>query len=312
MSVGDRLESTCLPTWVYRSDQDPPRRIRAQPLARMASRANKRQAAAGQEIPTTERREQDASQSSGAMSQPDLVTEGARWGTKEARQKQRWQRGGKAPASSCSHQPWRTYQTASRWWIRCEECQGRLASGAMGTQEDGVRMLLGWRPPTWPKVEPEDEEATVWKDTWTCAMCRVRLAYGTTGVITEVGKICMTCRTGPGKMKKKATSGSGTAEPMKEDLLSADEAWEELEPEAAATDGPMQRPAEAAATAGPTQRPAKNVTTRLTSKQIEFLEEKLTAKQWKELQIKDQGLSPTQREKLSEMLSAKAWQQLWA
>ena len=89
MSVGNRLELTCRPTWVYRSDQDPPRSVRALPLASMASRANKRQAAAGQEIPTTERREQEASQSSGAMSQPDLVTEGACCSTKEARQKQR-------------------------------------------------------------------------------------------------------------------------------------------------------------------------------------------------------------------------------
>ena len=172
----------------------------------MAGRAQKRQAAAGQEIPTTERREQEAGQNSSAMSPSDLVTESACWGTVEIRQKL--------------------------------------------------------------------------KNTWTCVMCQMRLASSTNGVVAEVGKVDMTCRTGPGKMRKKIVHSSKTTEPMKESSSQAS--------------------------------PGQEAIVRLTSKQIEFLEDNFTTRQWKEPQIENQALSLTQMEILSEVLSARERRQLWA
>jgi hypothetical protein len=142
----------------------------------MASRAAKRVAAAEQEAATTERRTQTP-----ANKQEDLKTENSRWGTEGARLRQKWQKGGKALATGRDPQLWRTDQQASRWWIRCEDCEGRIDSGKVAIQEDGTMMLLGWKPPTWPEPEAEN----------------------TKGVITEVGKVCMIYHTGPGRIKKK-------------------------------------------------------------------------------------------------------------
>ena len=58
--------------------------------------------------------------------------------------------------------------------------------------------------------------------------------------------------------------------------------------------------------------PGKKAIVRLTSKQIEFLEDNFTTRQWKELQIENQALSLTQMETLSEVLSARGRRQLWA
>ena len=288
----------------------------------MASRAGKRMATSGQEVPKTECREQRASQT-----HEDQTTEGARWGTQEDRQKQRWQKGGKAPASDCTHQPWRTYQQATRWWIRCESCEGRLASGKVGTQEDGTTMLLGWRPVTWPKPEPEDKEAAELKNPWTCAMCRVKLAQGTTGVITSVGKVCMICRTGPGKMKKTAASSSqkNTADdPSEKDTADDHESMEDVSDENFEVVPPKPVPqntsaksthAKKAQDTRPKKDTQKESTVKgvvLTEQQIEFLEENLTAKQWRELRIEKQVLSAEQMDLLEETLTAKVWRQLWA
>jgi len=251
----------------------------------MASRAAKRMAAAEQEAATTERRTQTP-----ASRQEDLPTEGSRWGTEGPRSnRQKWQRGGKALAPGCDHQSWRTYQQASRWWIRCEDCEGRIDSGKVATQEDGTMMLLGWKPPTWPEPEAEDTEMPVAKDVWSCGMCKTKLTHGTKGVTTEVGKVCMICRTGPGKMKKKADDGHE----------------QEFE------DGSRKTPSKAT----PTTETSKSNTVKgevLDDKQIEFLEKNLTAKQWRELALKGRVVTAEQMNMLEDMLSAKMWRQLWA
>ena len=81
-------------------------------------------------------------------------------------------------------------------------------------------------------------------------------------------------------MRKKIVHSSKTTEPMKESSSQAS--------------------------------PGQEAIVRLTSKQIEFLEDNFTTRQWKEPQIENQALSLTQMEILSEVLSARERRQLWA
>ena len=150
-------------------------------------------------------------------------------------------------------------------------------------------MLLGWKPPTWPEPEVENTEMPGAKDAWSCAMCKTKLAYGTKGVITEVGKVCMICRTGPGKIRKKVD----------------DSHKQESEGESSKTSSKATPPTETSK-----DDTVKGVV--LNDKQIEILEENLTLKQWRELAIKGRVVTAEQMNTLEDMLSAKMWQPLWA
>ena len=249
-----------------------------------------------------------------------VETERRRWGTQAARRNQRWPKGGKAPASSCSHESWKTHQQATRWWIKCEDCEGRMSEGKIGRSEDGTMRLHGWHPPTWPKPEPENEEAAELTDSWSCAMCRLRLAHGTAGVITEVGKVCMICRAGPGKMKASSSKKDTTDDTEQRD--EEEEATSEPVPTRPSDDetSTNERPPTTQDTSAtstnegpPTTKESAVKGTRLTDKQIEVLKKSLTAKQWRENQLEEtQVLSAEQIEFLEGTLTVKMWQQLWA
>ena len=225
--------------------------------------------------------------------------------------KQSWQQGGKTVAPDCAHQSWRTYQTATKWWIRCEDCEGRMSSGKVSTQEDGNTVLHSWVPPSRPEPELEDEATKDLVGSWRCNMCRAMLAHGTKAVITEVGKICMICRTGPGKISKKKASSDHEVEEEEDALPSLPSLPSGKINESKKTPGKINK-ATTKKKEMPSDKPEAEKTMCLSDTQLRYLEENLTAKQWRELAIKGGTMTLQTMDKLEGMLSVKDWRQLWA
>ena len=165
------------------------------------------------------------------------------------------QAGGMAPAPQCSHTAWRTYESGSKWWMRCELCKGRLAEGAVQEQE-GKKRLSGWVPYGWTGPRAPTMMSDLETGAWQCCLCKTQLPYGAAKVLTDVGEICMTCRSGTYE-KRSATSAS--------------------------TASPSTTPApKATATAsGPAKTTEEGMY--LNAEQAAFLEETLNARQWMQL-----------------------------
>lgn len=162
------------------------------------------------------------------------------------------QNNGKAPDAACAHDGWRTYEGASKWWIRCEQCEGRLAEGRVA-HRDSLKVLEGWTPPGVAGWATVGQEVTL-TGAWTCGLCKFELQQGTASVLTGVGRICIPCRTGPGRRQDRAPS--------------------EEKPQAPA--GTSQAPSAETST-------QENDELTLNSAQVEYLQEILTVQQWHRL-----------------------------
>jgi len=167
------------------------------------------------------------------------------------------QRGGKALDAACAHDGWRTYEGATRWWIRCEQCGGRLAEGRVAHRET-VKILEGWTPPGAAGHATIGQEVTL-TGRWTCGLCESELEQGTASVLTGVGRICIPCRSGPGRAQAPPPAKTPEAPP----------------------------PAETPETPPPAETPAQekenDTVLTLNSAQVEYLQETLTVQQWHRL-----------------------------
>ena len=132
------------------------------------------------------------------------------------------------------------------WWIRCEQCGGRLAEGRVARRES-LKILEGWSPPGVAGHATIGQEVAL-TGRWTCGLCKSELEQGTASVLTGVGRICIPCRTGPGRAQ---------APPPEET--------------------PAPPPAET-----PAQEKENDMLT-LNSAQVEYLTETLTVQQWRHL-----------------------------
>ena len=194
-----------------------------------------------------------------------------RWGSCGQR-KQATQPGGMQPAPGCEHKNWRTYECQTKWWQRCEDCKGRLAEGRVEEQE-GQKRLAGWTPPGWTGTP----SITVVLDTttgkWACNLCSSEMAHGAAKVITDVGAICMSCRTGP--LPERQLQAQTSEE---ESAATAPQA-----PTATLVELSGRSNASTGAAAG-----RSSVAMSLTAQQVEYLQETLTVAQWERLR----GMSP--------------------
>ena len=88
------------------------------------------------------------------------------------------------------------------WWMRCERCEGRLAEGRVAQRGD-MKVLEGWTPPGVAGQATAEQEVKL-TGSWTCGLCQRELQQGTASVLTGVGRICIPCRTGPGRKQAHA------------------------------------------------------------------------------------------------------------
>ena len=136
------------------------------------------------------------------------------------------------------------------WWIRCEQCGGRLAEGRVARQES-LKLLVGWTPPGMAGPATIGQEVAL-TGRWTCGLCKSELEQGTASVLTGVGRICIPCRSGPGRTQ---------APPLAKTLAETPEA---------------PPPAEA-------REKEIDIMLELNSGQVEYLQETLTVQQWRRL-----------------------------
>ena len=158
------------------------------------------------------------------------------------------QRGGKAPDPACAHDGWRTYEGATKWWIRCEQCGGRLAEGQVARRET-LKILEGWTPPGVAGHATTGQAVTL-TGRWACGLCGSELEQGTASVLTGVGRICIPCRSGPGRLQAPPPGETPEAPPSAETLA---------------------------------QEKENDMVLTLNSAQVEYLQETLTVQQWRRL-----------------------------
>ena len=166
-----------------------------------------------------------------------------RWEASGRRQDSITQRGGMAPAPQCSHKHWRTYEGHTKWWQRCESCKGRLAEGEI-QEQDGQKRLAGWTPPGWGGKRTPTRIINLGAGSWQCGLCQQELPFGVRKVLTDVGQICYQCRSGTYVTRTLSGTESATSSTSPEEDT-----------------GGMH----------------------LNPRQVKFLEELLTARQWKQL-----------------------------
>ena len=227
------------------------------PMAGWVCRRRGRRGAAAAETSATETSatETSATETSQGVTSADAARERTRlaWtsGGRRHPSTTTQQKHGKAPDASCAHDGWCTYEGATKWWIRCERCEGRLAEGRVVRREK-LRVLEGWTPPGVAGQATVGQEVTL-TGAWTCGLCKSELQQGTASVLTGVGRICIPCRTGPGRRQAPSEETSqapaGTSQAPSEEGMSTQE----------------------------------DDTLMLNSAQFEYLREILTAQQWTHL-----------------------------
>ena len=176
-----------------------------------------------------------------------------KWESSGRRRQTTMQAGGMKPAPQCAHAAWRTYESGSKWWMRCEAegCKGRLAEGPIQDQE-GQKRLVGWIPYGWKGEKTPTKITNLATGEWECNLCQTRLPYGSAKVLTDVGMICMPCRTGTYEKRKLTVTRSD----------------------------PTSEAGSSTASAAP---PPEQEGMTLNAEQVEMLQEVLTAKQWRQL-----------------------------
>ena len=121
--------------------------------------------------------------------------------------------------------------------------------------------MAGWTPPGWSATKTATRITNEATGTWPCSLCKTEQPYGAAKVMTDIGMVCVNgCTGGHTKKQQGRSSSSGSSCP----------------PPPAAQTSTTPVPEAPRTNRG-------NGEMKLNPRQVEFLEEALTARQWRQL-----------------------------